>query len=87
MAAASIPAMEGRNRARDLALEVRGEVRWLGEGSGLKNGGETAGATSGGELQQAVAPLRLLASRGHGKGEEGEAKRGFAHDVATPLKR
>jgi hypothetical protein len=68
-----------------LALEVRGEVRWLGEGSGLKNGGETAGATSGGELQQAAAPLRLPASRGHGKGE-GEAKRGFTRDVAAPLK-
>ena len=47
--AASILARGGRNRARDLALEVRGEVRWLGEGSGLKNGGETAGATSGGK--------------------------------------
>jgi len=51
----------------------------------LKNGGETAGAMSGGELQQAAAPLRLPASRGHGKGE-GEAKRGFARDVAAPLK-
>ena len=68
-----------------MALEVRGEVRWLGEGSGLKNGGETADATSGGELQQAAVPLRLPASRGHGKGE-GEAKRGFARDVAAPLK-
>ena len=68
-------------------MEVRGEVERLGEGSGSKNGGETAGATSGGELQQAAAPLRLPASRGHEKGEEGEAKRGFARDVAAPLKR
>ena len=67
-----------------MALEVRGEVRWLREGSGLKNGGETADATSGGELQQAAVPLRLPASRGHGKG--GEAKWGFACDVAAPLK-
>ena len=63
---------------------MRGEVERLGEGSGLKNGGETADATSGGELQQAAVPLRLPASRGHGKG--GEAKRGFARDVAAPLK-
>jgi len=68
-------------------LEVRGEVRWLVDGSGLKNGGEMTGATSGGEMQQAAAPLLLPALRGHGKGEEGEAKRGFARDVAAPLKR
>jgi len=86
MAAASIPVMEGRNRARDLALEVRGVVRWLGEGSGLKNGGETAGATGGSELQRAAALLRLPASRGREKGEEGEAKRGFACDVVALLK-
>ena len=66
---------------------MRGEVERLGEGSGSKNGGETAGATSGGKLQRAAALLRLPASRGHGKGEEGEAKRGFARDVAAPLKR
>ena len=30
-------------------MEVRGEVEWLGEDAGLKNGGETAGATSGGK--------------------------------------
>ena len=77
----------GLSRARDGAVEVRGEVELLGEGSGSKNGGGTAGATSGGELQRAAALLRLPASRGHGKGEEGEAKRGFACDVAAPLKR
>jgi len=32
----------GLGRARDGAVEVRGEVEWLGEGSGSKNGGETA---------------------------------------------
>jgi len=30
-------------------VEVRGEVEWLGEDAGLKNGGETAGATNGGK--------------------------------------
>ena len=52
----------------------------------MKNGGETAGATSGGELQQAAAPLRLPVSRGLGKGD-GQAKRGFARNVAAPHKR
>jgi len=32
----------GLGRARDGAVEVRGEVEWLGEGSSSKNGGETA---------------------------------------------
>ena len=55
-------------------------------GLGLKNGGETVGATGGGELQRAAALLRLPASRGRKKGE-GEAKWVFARDVAAPLKR
>ena len=47
--AGAIPAKGGRNRARDGAVEVRGEVEWLGEDAGLKNGGETASAMSGGK--------------------------------------
>ena len=65
-------------------MEVRGEVRWLGEGSGLKNGGETAGATSGGELQQATAPLLLPASRGTGR-EKKEKRNGVS--LVTWLRR
>jgi len=45
----AIPAKGVPNRAQDGAVEVRGEVEWLGEDAGLKNGGETAGVTSGGK--------------------------------------
>ena len=85
--AGTILAWERQKLARDGMVEVRGEVDGLRDGSSLKNGGGTAGATSGGEMQRAAALLRLPASRGRGKGEEGEAKWGFARDVAAPLKR
>ena len=47
--AASIPSNRERNRARGGAVEVRGEVDGLRDGSGPKNGGEMAGTMSGGE--------------------------------------
>ena len=50
----------GLGRARDGAVEVRGEVGWLGKGSGLKNGGETARAMSGGKRRLCFA-CRLCA--------------------------
>ena len=38
-----------------MALEVRGEVDVLRDGSGPKNGGETAGAMSGGSAPPACS--------------------------------
>ena len=62
-AAASIPSNRERNRARGGAVEVRGEVDGLRDGSGLKNGGETAGAMSGGEQRLCSACLLCAGMR------------------------
>jgi len=61
--AASIPSNRERNWARGGAVEVRGEVDGLRDGSGLKNGGETAGATSRGERRLCSACLLRVGAR------------------------
>ena len=61
--AASIPSNRERNRARGGAVEVRGEVDGLRDGSGPKNGGETAGAMSGGERRLCSACLLRAGAR------------------------
>ena len=61
--AASIPSNRERNRARGGAVEVRGEVDGLRDGSGPKNGGEMAGALSGGERRLCSACLLRAGAR------------------------
>jgi len=63
MVAASIPSNRERNRARGGAVEVRGEVDGLRDGSGPKNYGETAGVRSGGERRLCSACLLRAGAR------------------------
>ena len=67
-AAASIPSNRERNRARGGAVEVRGEVDGLRDGSDPKNGGETAGPMSGGSAPHACF---ARAREGRRRGEMG----------------
>ena len=61
--AALIPSNRERNRARGGAVEVRGEVDGLRDGSGPKNSGEAAGAMSGGERRLCSACLLRAGAR------------------------
>ena len=62
-AAASISSNRERIRARGGAVEVRGEVDGLRDGSGPKNRGETAGAMSVGEQRLCSAYLLRAGAR------------------------